>query len=788
VNASRQCSGLVQRAIMLAACGALLMALSGALSAEPTAPDYFVADPAPNDNGTHISLRWPRVPSTGAGLEYVIYVGRGPARQRFQCARVPSGSGFITDDGVAPYYPYRFSKGDEHIAIVDPLAHLKYYWLEAETRYARWISQANGNLQDCEQDLLTIRRNVRKLRRQQFALDHYRPIWSAEMDGAKARYIKEAGLNVAAADIDLSRLWTELIEKRNALQQMSKDAGALSEEEREQLDQLNAHLAILAPAHRCSEWLRDSEAKLKAIQTALAGNRESYLQSAASFACIYHLVQSESRTQLAAVLEVEPGEVTPELVAKSLEGLEARLAASQERADAAQADSVALDEFDRLRYCCYLARMFTERAEKKISLESIETDLLYMLDKEFKGVPLPEAAAAEAPQPPDVQQLLAAVEAECEAGLKAATDSSPEALAEWTTGVGNLDSASAGWKAAKAAALHARLRQAGLPEPQQAFARSERTRITVLAAAADKRLKQVRKDHAVRTYHFRLAAVPGKGQPEVLFAPAASAAARPALYDAAKTVNLAFAVFFTAAVLFTIAYVRRHPDVFVRPIAGLEAIDEAIGRATEMGKPALFVHGLSGVSDIAVLASLSILGRIARRIAEYDSDLLVVNNGPIVYAVSYEVVQEGYTEAGRPDAFNPDNVFLAASEQFPYVAAVAGIMKRRQPAANFFMGYFYAESLILAEVGATTGAIQIAATDSFLQIPFFITTCDYTLMGEELYAAGAYLSHNAKMLATLKAQDMGKAILLVALPAGTVLSNVGVNWIDVLFSAYEKGF
>jgi hypothetical protein len=228
--------------------------------------------------------------------------------------------------------------------------------------------------------------------------------------------------------------------------------------------------------------------------------------------------------------------------------------------------------------------------------------------------------------------------------------------------------------------------------------------------------------------------------------------------------------------------------VFLRRIAGLEAVDEAIGRATEMGKPALFVHGLTGVSDIAVLASLSLLGRMARRIAEYDSDLLVVNNDPIVYSVSYEVVQEGYAEAGRPDAFKPDNVFMAASEQFPYVAAVAGIMNRRRPAANFFMGYFYAEALILAEVGATTGAIQIAATDAFIQIPFFITTCDYTLMGEELYAAGAYLSKNLKMLATIKAQDAGKALLLVALPAGVVLSNFGLNWLRVLFEAYEKGF
>jgi len=196
---------------------------------------------------------------------------------------------------------------------------------------------------------------------------------------------------------------------------------------------------------------------------------------------------------------------------------------------------------------------------------------------------------------------------------------------------------------------------------------------------------------------------------------------------------------------------------------------------------------LAGVSDISVLASLSILSRIARRIAQYETDLLVANNDPIVYSVSHEVVQEGYAEAGRPDAFNGDNIFMAASRQFPYVAAVAGIMARRRPAANFFMGYFYAESLILAEAGSLTGAIQIAATDSFTQLPFFITTCDYTLMGEELYAASAYLSREPKMLGTIKAQDFGKFFLFFVLLLGTLLGALGIGIMQIIFMAHDKG-
>ena len=100
-------------------------------------------------------------------------------------------------------------------------------------------------------------------------------------------------------------------------------------------------------------------------------------------------------------------------------------------------------------------------------------------------------------------------------------------------------------------------------------------------------------------------------------------------------------------------------------------------------------------------------------------------------------------------------------------------MVREKPAANLLIGYFYAEALLLAETGSTTGAIQIAATDAYTQLPFFITTCDYTLMGEELYAASAYLSRDPKLLGSLKGQDLGKAILILILVLGSVLAGIG---------------
>ncbi|HOE91362.1 MAG TPA: hypothetical protein PLV22_05255, partial [Candidatus Cloacimonadota bacterium] len=138
-------------------------------------------------------------------------------------------------------------------------------------------------------------------------------------------------------------------------------------------------------------------------------------------------------------------------------------------------------------------------------------------------------------------------------------------------------------------------------------------------------------------------------------------------------------------------------------------------------------------------------------------------------------------EAGRPDSFDKNNVFFVSDQQFDYVAGVNGVMLREKTATNFYMGMFYAESLIMTETGSTTGAIQIAGTDAVTQVPFFITTCDYTLIGEELYAASAYLARQPLMLGTLKAQDYAKFFILLFLILGTILSSFHITTIINIF-------
>ena len=229
-------------------------------------------------------------------------------------------------------------------------------------------------------------------------------------------------------------------------------------------------------------------------------------------------------------------------------------------------------------------------------------------------------------------------------------------------------------------------------------------------------------------------------------------------------------------------------EIPIRRIAGLDAMDEAIGRATEMGRPVLYVPGIDEIKEIQTIYSMMILRHVARKTAEYGTELIVPVRDSIVMTFAEEAVRGGCLDAGRPEAFVKDNIRYLSNEQFAYCAGVAGIMAREKPAANILLGMFFAESLILAETGFLSGAIQVAGTAKQHQLPFFVAACDYTIMGEEYFAVTAYLTREPNLMGTIRAGDVLKVFLVAFLVLGVVLATQAAlseagdahTWSDVL--------
>lgn len=252
--------------------------------------------------------------------------------------------------------------------------------------------------------------------------------------------------------------------------------------------------------------------------------------------------------------------------------------------------------------------------------------------------------------------------------------------------------------------------------------------------------------------------------------------AKPQWFNTDKILLLIMTLAISAAILYFILSAKIGKELYIRKIGGLESIDEAVGRATELGQPVLYIPGTLDIDDMQTIAGLTILGKVAQKAAEYDTDLIVPVSRSMVLSTAREIVKESYMKAGRPDAYKSDSVFYLTDDQFGFVAGVDGIIIREKPAANFYLGAFYAESLILAETGFASGAIQTAGTAMPSQLPFFVAACDYTLIGEELFAASAYLSQEPNQLGSLKGQDFGKALFVIIVTIGVVSKIIGINW------------
>ena len=309
------------------------------------------------------------------------------------------------------------------------------------------------------------------------------------------------------------------------------------------------------------------------------------------------------------------------------------------------------------------------------------------------------------------------------------------------------------------------------------------TEITVAKPGAERYVDTTAKDGTVYRYEIRTVSAADTSStvpagPPLVSDPVAS---HDNWFRTEKTNSFIASVLFLVILLASIGAAKSGKKIFIRRIAGLNAVDEAIGRATEIGKKVLYVPGSQSMDEIQTIASISILGHVARATARYGTDLDVPNKDPLTFASAREAVRGAYLAEGRPDLYREEMVNYVTYDQFAFTAAVSARMIRERPAAIFLVGYFFAESLILAETGQSTGAIQIAGQADPTQLPFFIATCDYTLIGEELYAASAYLTREPVLLGSMRAQDIAKAIVILLGITGIIASSLGATWFAGLF-------
>jgi len=279
-----------------------------------------------------------------------------------------------------------------------------------------------------------------------------------------------------------------------------------------------------------------------------------------------------------------------------------------------------------------------------------------------------------------------------------------------------------------------------------------------------------------QSYVYQVASVGGEGAsgaPGV--AEVVSVASKPAIaqgnwYNTKKSYLLLTIIVFSIISLYYMDRGMSGKDMFIRRIAALDTIEEVVGRAAEMGRPAMFVAGNDDPDTGSTMAAFSVFESVANYAVVTQTEVVVPVQKPIVDQVLRSSLRNIFTLAGRPDLFNEEDVTYEVDNQPAFIGIVGDNMAKYNPASVFYFGDFTYESMVFAEMGNNVGAVQVAGCENPKQTAFFIVGCDYCLIGEELFAAGAYLKRDVVQMATLLAQDRIKILAFLALLLGILIS------------------
>lgn len=215
----------------------------------------------------------------------------------------------------------------------------------------------------------------------------------------------------------------------------------------------------------------------------------------------------------------------------------------------------------------------------------------------------------------------------------------------------------------------------------------------------------------------------------------------------------------------------RGKTVFIRRIPGLDAIEEAVSKAVEEGRPVYYPEGAAGFGDAwtgGKMAALSLINYTAGICADKGCKILGGTISSSYIPLMDDAMRQAYQAHGRPELHDVSDVRWFPG-QMAYIAGTDTIFRHEKPAAQIMIGSWWAEALAFCEIGSRAGAIQIGGTDYRPYMPYFIAICDYALIGEEIFIASAYVSRDQAVRITVLMEDIYKWIIIAITVVGGIL-------------------
>ena len=247
---------------------------------------------------------------------------------------------------------------------------------------------------------------------------------------------------------------------------------------------------------------------------------------------------------------------------------------------------------------------------------------------------------------------------------------------------------------------------------------------------------------------------------------------------AGRTLGLLALVVIVGSILYFMqrSYSGKIPNL--RRLQAVDAIEEIIGRCVEMGRPAWYLMDNVNMTSPSILAptvaAFQILAYTSRMAARLGVKFFVPVTQGLAYSIANDIVEEAYKAEGKLEDFDPFSTVMYLPDGADRMYIINN-MWSQGVAGVFFLGSWYHKAVIFTENAARVGALTLGATATTHNIPFLVAICDYSIIGEELYALGAYVSQDPTQTSSLAGQDIGKYVALIVILLGSILATVGFD-------------
>ena len=204
----------------------------------------------------------------------------------------------------------------------------------------------------------------------------------------------------------------------------------------------------------------------------------------------------------------------------------------------------------------------------------------------------------------------------------------------------------------------------------------------------------------------------------------------------------------------------------LRSLPALEKLPGLVGRSAETGQPlhlSVGVGGLGGTTTAETWAGLTLLGQLADEAAACDTPLIVTVADATVLPIAQDIVRRAYLRHGNPDGYESTQVRLIAPDPVAYAAGVMGLLERQPLTASVMVGSFGDEYLLMGETGARRGVRQLVGATDPRTLPLVYASADETLIGEEIFAGGAYTRKLPIQIGSLLTEDWARWIVIAAI-------------------------